>query len=161
MKRNAFWNRVDKAGKHTFVTLSVVNVFLVLLLGAAFSEMNDFRATNARLERGFRKVWVVPQLLEQTGIETCLVKQVSKSETHFKIEADPSRYAEITEAFIPFLREKTVEGDARFILEFNHDSVSRGLTVGLVREERVHPRLHELEAWRTPAFWETKALQQP
>ena len=153
MKRNAFWNRIDKAGKRTFVTLSVVNVLLALMLGAAFSEMNDFRATNARLERGFREVWVVPQLLEQTGIETCLVKQVSKSETHFKIKADPSRYAKITEAFIPFLREKTYEEDARFVLEFDHDSESRGLTVCLIREERVHPRLHELEAWRTPAFW--------
>ena len=160
MKRNAFWNRIDKAGKGTFVTLSVVNALLVLILGAAFSEMNDFRATNARLERGFREVWVVPPLLEQTGIETCLVKQVSKPETHFKIEADPSRYAEITEAFIPFLREKTYESDARFILEFDHDSESRGLTVCLIREERVHPRLHELEDWRTPAFWETKTPQQ-
>ena len=154
MKRNAFWNRIDKAGKRTFVTLSVVNVLLVLILGAAFSEMNDFRATNARLERGFREVWVVPQLLEQTGIETCLVKQVSKSETHFKIEADPSRYAEIAEAFIPFLEEKTYESDARFVLEFDHDSESRGLTVCLIREERAHSPLHELEAWRTPAFWE-------
>ena len=154
MKRNAFWNRVDKAGKHTFVTLSVVNALLVLILGAAFSEMNDFRATNARLERGFREVWVVPPLLEQIGIETCLVKQVSKPETHFKIEADPSRYAEITEAFIPFLREKTFESDARFVLEFDHDSESRGLTVCLIKEEMVHPRLHELGAWRTPAFWE-------
>ena len=153
MKRNAFWNRIDKAGKSTFVTLSVVNVLLVLVLGAAFSEMNDFRATNARLEMGFREVWVVPPLLEQTGIETCLVKQVSFEETHFKIEADPSRYSEITEAILPLL-DKTYERDARFVLEFDHDSESRGLTVCLIREERVHPRLHELEAWRTPAFWE-------
>lgn len=153
MKPNAFWNRIDKAGKLTFVTLSVVNVLLALILGAAFSEMNDFRATNARLERGFREVWVVPPLLEQTGIETCLVKQVSFEETHFKIEADPSRYSEITEAILPLL-DKTYERDARFVLEFDHDSESRGLTVCLIREERVHPRLHELEAWRTPAFWE-------
>ena len=153
MKRNAFWNRIDKAGKGTFVTLSVVNALLALMLGAAFSETNDFRATNARIEDAYRKVMIVPPLIERTGIETCLVKQVSKSETHFKIEADPSRYAEITEAFIPFLREKTVEGDARFILEFDHDSENRGLSVCLDREERVHPRLHELEAWRTPAFW--------
>ena len=153
MKRNAFWNRIDKAGKGTFVTLSVVNALLALMLGAAFSETNDFRATNARIEDAYRKVMIVPPLIERIGIETCLVKQVSKSETHFRIEADPSRYAEITEAFIPFLLEKTVEGDARFILEFDHDSESRGLSVCLVREERVHPRLHELEAWRTPAFW--------
>ena len=154
MKRNAFWNRIDKAGKSTFVTLSVINVILLLILGATFSEMNDFRATNARIERGFREVWVVPPLLEQTGIETCLVKQVSFEETHFKIEAPPSRYAKITEAFIPFLEEKTYERDARFILEFDHDSETRGLTVCLVREERVHPRLHELEDWSTSAFWE-------
>ena len=160
MKRNTVWNRIDKAGKRTFVTLSVVNALLALILGAAFSEMNDFRATNARLERGFREIWVVPQLLEQTGIETCLVKQVSKSETHFRIEADPSRYAEITEAFIPFLQEKTFESDARFVLEFDHDSETHGLTVCLFREESVHPRLHELEAWRTPAFWETKTPPQ-
>ena len=161
MKRNAFWNRIDKIGKRSFVTLSVVNVFLVLVLGAAVSETNGFRATNARIERAFREVWVVPPLLERTALPNCLIKQVSFSETHFKIEADPSRYAEITEAFIPFLREKAVEGDARFILEFDHDSETRGLTVCLIREERVHPRLHELDAWRTPAFWETKALQQP
>ena len=160
MKRNAFWNRIDKAGKGTFVTLSVVNALLALVLGAAFSETNDFRATNARIEDAYRKVMIVPPLIERTGIETCLVKQVSKSETHFRIEADPSRYAEITEAFIPFLREKTVEGDARFILEFDHGSETRGLTVCLVREERVHPRLHELEAWRTPAFWETETPPQ-
>ena len=153
MKRNAFWNRIDKAGKGTFVMLSVVNVLLVLILGAAFSEMNDFRATNARIERLYREVRIMPPLVERTSIETCLIKQVSKSETHFKIEADPSRYAEIAEAFIPFLEEKTYERDARFILEFDHDSESRGLTVCLIREERVHPRLHELEAWRTPAFW--------
>ena len=153
MKRNAFWKRIDKAGKGTFVTLSVVNVILALILGAAFSEMNDFRATNARIERCFREVWVVPPLLEQTGIETCLVKQVSFEETHFKIEADPSRYAEITEAILPLL-DKTYERDARFILEFDHDSETRGLTVCLIREERVHPRLHEQEAWRTPSFWE-------
>ena len=160
MKRNAFRNRIDKAGKRTFVTLSVVNVLLALVVGAAFSETNDFRSTIARLEDAYRKVRIVPPLLERTGIETCLVKQVSFSETHFKIEADPSRYAEITEAFIPFLREKTVEGDARFVLEFDHDSESRGLTDCLIREERVHPRLHELEAWRTPAFWEKQMPQQ-
>jgi len=153
MKRNAFWNRIDKAGKGTFVTLSVVNVLLVLVLGAAFSEMNDFRATNARIERGFREVWVVPPLLEQTGIETCLVKQVSFEETHFKIEADPSQYAEITEAFIPFLEEKTYERDARFVLEFDHGSETCGLTVCLIRNERFYSRLHDQEAWRTPDFW--------
>lgn len=153
MKRNAFWNRIDKAGKRTFVTLSVVNVLLALVVGAAFSETNDFRTTIARLEDAYRKVRIVPPLLERTGIETCLVKQVSFSETHFKIEADPSRYAEITEAFLSLL-DKTYERDARFVLEFDHDSESRGLTVCLIREERVHPRLHELEAWRTPAFWE-------
>ena len=159
MKRNAFWNRIDKAGKGTFVMLSVVNVLLALILGAAFSEMNDFRATNARIERLYREVRIVPPLVERTGIETCLVKQVSHSETHFRIEADPSRYAEITEAFLPLL-DKTYESDARFVLEFDHDSESRGLTVCLIREERVHPRLHELEAWRTPAFWETGAPPQ-
>ena len=159
MKRNAFWNRIDKAGKRTFVTLSVVNVLLALMLGATFSEMNDFRATNARIETAYRKVMIVPQLVERTGIETCLVKQVSHSETHFRIEADPSRYAEITEAILPLL-DKTYERDARFVLEFDHDSESRGLTVCLIREERVHPRLHELEAWRTPAFWETGAPPQ-
>ena len=153
MKRNAFWNRIDKAGKGTFVTLSVVNALLALVLGAAFSETNDFRATNARIEDAYRKVMIVPPLVERTGLQNCLIRQVSHSETHFRIEADPSRYAEITEAFIPFLLEKTVEGDARFILEFDHGSEPRGLTVCLVREERVHPRLHELEAWRTPAFW--------
>ena len=153
MKRNAFWNRIDKAGKRTFVTLSVVNVLLALMLGATFSEMNDFRATNARIENAYRKVMIVPPLVERAGIETCLVKQVSKPETHFRIKADPSRYAEITEAILPLL-DKTYERDARFVLEFDHDSESRGLTVCLIREERVHPRLHELEAWRTPAFWE-------
>ena len=153
MKRNAFWNRIDKAGKRTFVTLSVVNVLLALMRGATFSEMNDFRATNARIENAYRKVMIVPPLVERTGIETCLVKQVSKPETHFKIKADSTRYAEITEAFLPLL-DKTYERDARFILEFDHDSESRGLTVCLIREERVHPRLHELEAWRTPSFWE-------
>ena len=160
MKRNAFWNRIDKAGKCTFVTLSVVNVILALILGAAFSEMNDFRATNARIEKAYREVLIVPPLLEQTSIETCLVKQVSFEETHFKIEADPSRYAEITEAILPLL-DKTYERDARFILEFDHDSETRGLTVCLIREERVHPRLHEQEAWRTPAFWEGKTPPQP
>ena len=159
MKRNAFWNRIDKAEKRTFVTLSVVNVLLALVLGAAFSEKNDFRATNARIEDAYRKVMIVPPLIERTGIETCLVKQVSHSETHFRIEADPSRYAEITEAFLSLL-DKTYERDARFVLEFDHDSESRGLTVCLIREERVHPRLHELEAWRTPAFWETGAPPQ-
>ena len=157
MKRNAFWNRIDKAGKGTFVTLSVVNALLALMLGAAFSETNDFRATNARIEDAYRKVMIVPPLLERTGLPNCLIRQVSFSETHFRIEADPSRYAEITEAFIPFLLEKTVEGDARFILEFDHDSENRGLSVCLIREERVHPRLHELEAWRTPAFWNNTA----
>ena len=159
MKRNAFWNRIDKAGKGTFVTLSVVNALLALVLGAAFSETNDFRATNARIEDAYRKVMIVPPLIERTGIETCLVKQVSKSETHFKIEADPSRYAEITEAILPLL-DKPYEGDARFVLEFDHDSESRGLTVCLIKEEMVHPRLHELEAWRTPAFWETETPPQ-
>ena len=159
MKRNVFWNRIDKAGKRTFVTLSAVNVLLALMLGATFSEMNDFRATNARIENAYRKVMIVPPLVERTGIETCLVKQVSHSETHFRIEADPSRYAEITEAFLSLL-DKTYERDARFVLEFDHDSESRGLTVCLIREERVHPRLHELEAWRTPAFWETGAPPQ-
>ena len=153
MKRNAFWNRIDKAGPRTFVILSVVNVILILILGAVCGEKNVVLASIARLEKAYREEWFVPPLLEQTGIETCLIKQVSCEETHFKIEADPSRYAEITEAFIPFLREKTCEDDARFILEFDHDSESRGLTVCLIREESVHPRIHELKAWRTPAFW--------
>ena len=160
MKRNAFWNRIDKAGKRTFVTLSVVNVLLALMLGAAFSESNDFRATNARIENAYRKVMIVPPLVERAGIETCLVKQVSKPETHFRLKADPSRYAEITDAFIPFLLDKTYEGDARFVLEFDHDSENRGLTVCLFREERAHSPLHDQEAWRTPAFWEKKTPQQ-
>ena len=159
MKRNAFWNRIDKVGKRTFVTLSVVNMLLALVLGAAVSETNGFRSTIARLENAYRKVRIVPPLLERTALPNCLIKQVSFSETHFKIEADPSRYAEITEAILPLLDE-AYEGDARFVLEFDHDSETRGLTVCLIREERVHPRLHELEAWRTPAFWKTKALPQ-
>ena len=153
MKRNAFWNRIDKAEKGTFVTLSVVNVILALILGAAFSEMNDFRATNARIEKAYREVLIVPPLVEQTEIQNCLIKQVSHSETHFKIEADPSRYAEITEAILPLL-DKTYERDARFVLEFDHDSETRGLTVCLFRDERAHSPLHDQEAWRTPACWE-------
>ena len=159
MKRNAFWNRIDKVGKRTFVTLSVVNMLLALVLGAAVSETNGFRSTIARLENAYRKVRIVPPLLERTALPNCLIKQVSFSETHFKIEADPSRYAEITEAILPLLDE-AYEGDARFVLEFDHDSETRGLTVCLIREERVHPRLHELEAWRTPAFWEKQMPQQ-
>lgn len=157
MKRNAFWNLIDKAGQRTFLFLPVVNVILGLLLGAAYSEMNVVRIAVAGIEKTYREELAMPPQLEQTGIETYLIKQVSFEETHFKIEADPSRYEEIMEVFIPFLREKTNGDDARFVLEFDHDSESRGLTVCIIQGEKFHPRFHDMEAWRTPAFWNNPA----
>ena len=153
MKRNAFWNLIDKAGQRTFVILSFVNAILGFVFLCAYGEKGVVLSSVDNYEKQYREERIVPPLIERTGIENCLIKQVSFEETHFMIKADPSRYAEITEAVFPLL-DKTYERDARFILEFDHDSESRGLTVCLIREERVHPRLHELEAWRTPAFWE-------
>ena len=147
MKRNAFWNLIDKAGQRTFVILSFVNAILGFVFLCAYGEKGVVLSSVDNIEKQYREERIVPPLVERTGIENCLIKQVSFEETHFMIKADPSRYAEITEAVFPLL-EKTYERDARFILEFDHDSESRGLTVCLIREES-----HELKAWRTPPLW--------
>ena len=151
MKRNAFWNLIDKAGQRTFVILSFVNAILGFVFLCAYGEKGVVLSSVDNYEKQYREERIVPPLIEGTGIENCLIKQVSFEETHFMIKADPSRYAEITEAVFPLL-DKTYERDARFILEFDHDSESRGLTVCLIRDES-----HELKAWRTPAFWNNTA----
>ena len=115
MKRNAFWNLIDKAGQRTFVFLSFVNAILGFVFLCAYGEKGVVLSSVDNYEKQYREERIVPPLIERTGIENCLIKQVSFEETHFMIKADPSRYAEITEAVFPLL-EKTYERDARFIL---------------------------------------------
>ena len=79
----------------------------------------------------------------------CLPKDDS---ARFRIEvADPSRYEAIAEDVFRLERTiRSVRTNQVYILEFDHDSESRGLTVGFFTPDAIND---PPQAWRTPALW--------
>ena len=134
-----------------FLILIVINFgcgFLYMVLDA----MTDPRSTMAAREEKIRKN-VIPELLARNGLESCPVKCLPKDNSaRFKIVvADPSRYEAITADVIRLERpNRSVRTNQVYILEFDHDSESRGLTVGFFTPDAIND---PPQAWRTPALW--------
>ena len=135
-----------------FATLIVINLGCAFLF-LVFRDMTDPRGTMAAREEKIREN-VIPELIERNGLEACPVKCLPKDDSaRFRIEvADPSRYEAITEDIIRLERpNRSVRTNQVYILEFDHDSESRGLTVGLFTPDAIND---PPQAWRTPALWE-------
>ena len=138
-----------------FLILIVINLgcgFLYMVLDA----MTDPRGTMAAREEKIRKN-VIPELLARNGLESCPVKCLPKDNSaRFKIDvADPSRYEAITADVIRLERTiRSVRTNQVYILEFDHDSESRGLTVGFFTPDAIND---PPQAWRTPSLWESPA----
>ena len=135
-----------------FATLIVINLGCVFLF-LVFRDMTDPRGTMAAREEKIREN-VIPELIERNGLEACPVKCLPKDDSaRFRIEvADPSRYEAITEDIIRLERpNRSVRTNQVYILEFDHDSESRGLSVGFFTPDAIND---PPQAWRTPALWE-------
>lgn len=138
-----------------FLILIVINLgcgFLYMVLDA----MTDPRDTMAAREEKIRKN-VIPELLARNGLESCPVKCLPKDNSaRFKIDvADPSRYEAITADVIRLERpNRSVRTNQVYILEFDHDSESRGLTVGFFTPDAIND---PPQAWRTSSLWESPA----
>ena len=152
MKQNLVWFVAKQIGIGVlFLILIGINLGCAFLY-MVFDAMTDSRGTMAAREEKIRKN-VIPELLERNGLEACPVKCLPKDDSaRFRIEvADPSRYEAITEDVIRLERpNRSVRTNQVYILEFDHDSESRGLTVGFFTPDAINdpPR-----AWRTPALW--------
>jgi hypothetical protein len=135
-----------------FAMLIVINLgcgFLFLV----FKDMTDLRSMLAYREEKIRET-ILPELLERNGLDACPVKCFSEDDSaRFRIEvADPSRYEAIAADVFRLQRTiRSVRTYQVFILEFDHDSESRGLTVGLFTPDAIND---PPQAWRTPALWE-------
>ena len=149
-------NHVGVAVKHIgFGILCLILVTINLGCGflyVVFDAMTDPRGTMAAREEKIRKN-VIPELLERNGLDACPVKCLPEDDSaRFRIDvADPSRYEAITADVIRLERpNRSVRTNQVYILEFDHDSESRGLTVGFFTPDAINdpPR-----AWRTPALW--------
>ena len=153
MKRNIVWFIVKQIGIGViFATLIVINLGCVFLF-LVFRDMTDPRGTMAAREEKIREN-VIPELLERNGLDACPVKCLPEDDSaRFRIEvADPSRYEAITEDIIRLERpNRSVRTNQVYILEFDHDSESRGLSVGFFTPDAIND---PPQAWRTPALWE-------
>ena len=153
MKRNIVWFIVKQIGIGViFATLIVINLGCVFLF-LVFRDMTDPRGTMAAREEKIREN-VIPELIERNGLEACPVKCLPEDDSaRFRIEvADPSRYEAITEDIIRLERpNRSVRTNQVYILEFDHDSESHGLTVGFFTPDAIND---PPQAWRTPALWE-------
>lgn len=153
MKRNIVGFVLKQIGIGVFfTTLIVINLgcgFLFLV----FKGMADPRGTMAAREEKIREK-VIPELLARNGLESCPVKCLPEDDSaRFKIDAsDPSCYEAITADVIQLERpNRSVRTNQLYILEFDHDSESRGLTVGFFTPDAIND---PPQAWRTPALWE-------
>ena len=156
MKQSIIWIVAKHIGTGAlFLILIAINLgcgFLCMV----FDAMTDWRGTMAAREEKIREN-VIPELLERNGLEACPVKCLPKdASARFRIEvADPSRYEAITEDIIRLERpNRSVRTNQVYILEFDHDSESRGLTVGFFTPDAIND---PPQAWRTPALWEGTA----
>ena len=153
MKRNIVWFIVKQIGIGViFATLIVINLGCVFLF-LVFRDMTDPRGTMAAREEKIREN-VIPELIERNGLEACPVKCLPEDDSaRFRIEvADPSRYEAITEDIIRLERpNRSVRTNQVYVLEFDHDSESRGLSVGFFTPDAIND---PPQAWRTPALWE-------
>ena len=156
MKRNIVWFIVKQIGIGViFATLIVINLGCVFLF-LVFRDMTDPRGTMAAREEKIREN-VIPELLERNGLEACPVKCLPKDDSaRFKIDVtDPSRYEAITADVIRLERpNRSVRTNQVYILEFDHGSESRGLTVGFFTPDAIND---PPQAWRTPSLWESPA----
>jgi hypothetical protein len=134
-----------------FLILIAINLgcgFLYMV----FDAMTDPRGTMAAREEKIREN-VIPALLERNGLDACPVKCLPKDDSaRFRIEvADPSRYEAIAEDVFRLERTiRSVRTNQVYILEFDHDSETRGLTVGFFTPDAIND---PPQGWRTPALW--------
>ncbi len=134
-----------------FLILIAINLgcgFLYMV----FDAMTAPRGTMAAREEKIREN-VIPALLERNGLDACPVKCLPKDDSaRFRIEvADPSRYEAIAEDVFRLERTiRSVRTNQVYILEFDHDSETRGLTVGFFTPDAIND---PPQAWRTPALW--------
>ncbi len=150
-------NNVGVVVKHIgigvlFLILIVINLGCVFLF-LVFRDMTDPRGTMAAREEKIREK-VIPELLERNGLDACPVKCLPEDDSaRFRINvADPSRYEAITEDVIRLERpNRSVRTNQVYVLEFDHDSESHGLTVGFFTPDAIND---PPQAWRTPALWE-------
>lgn len=153
MKQSIIWIVAKHIGTGAlFLILIAINLgcgFLCMV----FDAMTDWRGTMAAREEKIREN-VIPELLERNGLEACPVKCLPKDDSaRFKIDVtDPSRYEAITADVIRLERpNRSVRTNQVYILEFDHDSESRGLTVGFFTPDAINA---PPQAWRTPSLWE-------
>lgn len=156
MKQSIIWIVAKHIGIGVlFLILIVINLgcgFLYMVLDA----MTDPRSTMAAREEKIREN-VIPELLERNGLEACPVKCLPEDDSaRFKIDVtDPSRYEAITADVIRLERpNRSVRTNQVYILEFDHGSESRGLTVGFFTPDAIND---PPQAWRTPSLWESPA----
>ena len=156
MKQSIIWIVAKHIGTGAlFLILIAINLgcgFLCMV----FDAMTDWRGTMAAREEKIREN-VIPEMLERNGLEACPVKCLPKDDSaRFKIDVtDPSRYEAITADVIHLERpNRSVRTNQVYILEFDHDSESRGLTVGFFTPDAIND---PPQAWRTPSLWESPA----
>ena len=152
MKQSIIWIVAKHIGTGAlFLILIAINLgcgFLCMV----FDAMTDWRGTMAAREEKIREN-VIPELLERNGLEACPVKCLPKDDSaRFRIEVrNPSRYEAIAEDVFRLERKiRSVRTNQVYILEFDHDSESRGLTVGFFTPDAIND---PPQAWRTPALW--------
>jgi len=132
-------------------------IFIGINLGCGFlymvfDAMTDWRGTMAYREEKIREK-IIPELLERNELDACPVKCLPEDDSaRFKIDvADPSRYESITADVIRLERpNRSVRTNQVYILEFDHDSENRGLTVGFFTPDAIND---PPQGWRTPALW--------
>jgi hypothetical protein len=152
MKQDIVWFVVKQIGVG-FLFLIFIGINLGCgFLYMVFDAMTDWRGTMAYREEKIREK-MIPELLERNELDACPVKCLPEDDSaRFKIDvADPSRYESITADVIRLERpNRSVRTNPVYILEFDHDSENRGLTVGFFTPDAIND---PPQGWRTPALW--------
>ena len=152
MKQDIVWFVVKQIGVG-FLFLIFIGINLGCgFLYMVFDAMTDWRGTMAYREEKIREK-IIPELLERNELDACPVKCLPEDDSaRFKIDvADPSRYESITADVIRLERpNRSVRTNQVYILEFDHDSENRGLTVGFFTPDAINA---PPQGWRTPALW--------
>ena len=131
----------------------------VIIFGYSYLAWNSYQSLYRNWEFESEKNvrdWIVPRLVQENALKECPVKHAAFGCTHFRIDAaSPDQYEKITEDIIRLERpNRSVRTNQVYILEFDHDSESRGLTVGFFTPDAIND---PPQAWRTPALWENAA----
>ncbi len=152
MKQDIVWFVVKQIGVG-FLFLIFIGINLGCgFLYMVFDGMPDWHGTMAYREEKIREK-MIPELLERNELDACPVKCLPEDDSaRFKIDvADPSRYESITADVIRLERpNRSVRTNQVYILEFDHDSENRGLTVGFFTPDAIND---PPQGWRTPALW--------